>query len=144
MLKGWKKWYNHSTLATKIRFSYVFLLAPICLILFFSLYSLWSSNQQYEKMINSTVVASEFSLDFKKDFDYEVYLLIVGNKTVQESYTKDMLDKAYNIANCIIPIFVYVSFHCLHRYYILSFLRIRVLTLQHSHQFTISLDIFRL
>lgn len=98
MLKGWKKWYNHSTLATKIRFSYVFLLAPICLILFFSLYSLWSSNQQYEKMINSTVVASEFSLDFKKDFDYEVYLLIVGNKTVQESYTKDMLDKAYNIA----------------------------------------------
>lgn len=98
MLKGWKELYNRSTLATKIRFSYVLLLAPICLILLFSLYSLWSSNRQYEKMINSTVVASEFSLDFKKDFDYEVYLLIVGNKTVQESNTKDMLDKAYNIA----------------------------------------------
>lgn len=98
MLKGWKELYNRSTLATKIRFSYVLLLAPIFLILFYSFYNLWSSNRQYENMINSTVVASEFSLDFKKDFDYEVYLLIVGNKTVQESDTKEMLDKAYNIA----------------------------------------------
>lgn len=98
MLKGWKELYNRSTLATKIRWSYVLLLAPICLILFYSFYNLWSSNRQYENMINSTVVASEFSLDFKKDFDYEVYLLIVGNKSVQESDTKEMLDKAYNIA----------------------------------------------
>ena len=98
MLKGWKELYNRSTLATKIRFSYILLLAPICLILFYSLYNLWSSNRQYEDMINSTVVASEFSLDFKKDFDYEVYLLIVGNKSVRESDTKEMLDKAYNIA----------------------------------------------
>lgn len=98
MLKGWKELYNRSTLATKIRFSYILLLAPICLILFYSLYNLWSSNRQYEDMINSTVVASEFSLDFKKDFDYEVYLLIVENKSVRESDTKEMLDKAYNIA----------------------------------------------
>ena len=98
MLKGWKELYNRSTLAPKIRFSYILLLAPICLILFYSLYNLWSSNRQYEDMINSTVVASEFSLDFKKDFDYEVYLLIVENKSVRESDTKEMLDKAYNIA----------------------------------------------
>lgn len=98
MLKGWKELYNRSTLATKIRISYILLLAPICLILFYSLYNLWSSNRQYEDMINSTVVASEFSLDFKKDFDYEVYLLIVENKSVRESDTKEMLDKAYNIA----------------------------------------------
>lgn len=48
-------------------------------------------------MINSTVAASEFTLDFKKDFDYETYLLIVGNKTVEESELRDMLTNANRI-----------------------------------------------
>lgn len=48
-------------------------------------------------MINSTVVASQFSLDFKKDFDYETYLLIVGNKTIEESTLEDMLSEANRI-----------------------------------------------
>lgn len=69
MRKRWIEFYNRSTLATKIRFSYLVLLVPIFSILFFSIYNLWSGNQRYEDMINSTLVASEFSLDFKKDFD---------------------------------------------------------------------------
>lgn len=97
MKKGWKSFYKHSSLATKIRLSYLVLLVPIFLILFYSLYNLWYNNQQYEDMINSTLVASEFSLDFKKDFDYETYLLIVGNKTVEESKTGEMLEKANRI-----------------------------------------------
>jgi len=48
-------------------------------------------------MINSAVTASKFSLDFKKDFDYETYLLIVENKTVQESKLHDLLDEANRI-----------------------------------------------
>ena len=48
-------------------------------------------------MINSSVAASEFSLDFKKDFDYETYLLIVGNKSIHESKLDDMLDEANRI-----------------------------------------------
>ena len=48
-------------------------------------------------MINSSVAASEFSLDFKKDFDYETYLLIVGNKSIYESKLDDMLDEANRI-----------------------------------------------
>ena len=71
--------YSKSTLATKIRYSYLVLLIPIVLGLVFCFYNLWTSNRKYEDMINSTVVASEFSLDFKKDFDYETYLLIVEN-----------------------------------------------------------------
>jgi two-component system sensor histidine kinase YesM len=43
------------------------------------------------------VVASEFSLDFKKDFDYETYLVIVGNKTIEESSLEDMLGEAERI-----------------------------------------------
>ena len=97
MRKRWIEFYNRSTLATKIRFSYLVLLVPIFSILFFSIYNLWSGNQRYEDMINSTLVASEFSLDFKKDFDYEIYLVIVGNKTLKESDVDPMLRHAQNV-----------------------------------------------
>ena len=97
MRKRWIEFYNRSTLATKIRFSYLVLLVPIFSILFFSIYNLWSGNQRYEDMINSTLVASEFSLDFKKDFDYEIYLVIVGNKKLKESDVDPMLRHAKNV-----------------------------------------------
>lgn len=97
MRKRWIEFYNRSTLATKIRFSYLVLLVPIFSILFFSIYNLWSGNQRYEDMINSTLVASEFSLDFKKDLDYEIYLVIVGNKTLKESDVDPMLRHAKNV-----------------------------------------------
>ena len=99
MWKGWKQFYNRSGLATKIRLSYLILLVPVSLILFDYLFNLWYSNQRYEDMLNSTLVASEFSLDFKKDFDYEIYLLIVGNKSVDESKTGEMLAKANGIVD---------------------------------------------
>ncbi len=55
------------------------------------------SNRQYEDMINSVVSASEFSLDFQEDFDYETYLLIVGNKSMEESKLSSMLAEANRV-----------------------------------------------
>ena len=92
-----KALYNRSSLATKIRYSYLLLLVPIVTFLRFCFVNMWTSNQKYEDMINSTVVASEFSLDFKKDFDYETYLVIVGNKTIEESTLREMLSDAGRI-----------------------------------------------
>lgn len=86
-------------LATKIRYSYMGLLVPIVMLLIFCFWNLWSVNRSYEDMINSTVVASEFSLDFKKDFDYETYLLIVGNKSLEESKLDEMLAEANRIVS---------------------------------------------
>lgn len=80
-----KDFYDRSSLTSKIRYSYLVILIPIFLFLLFCFYNLWAANYRYQDMINSTVAASEFTLDFKKDFDYETYLLIVGNKTVEES-----------------------------------------------------------
>ena len=97
MMEKWRRIYHSSSLATKIRYSYFVLLVPFLLFLIFCLYNLWSVNSSYENMINSTVVASQFSLDFKKDFDYETYLLIVGNKTMEESTLEDMLSEANRI-----------------------------------------------
>jgi len=97
MIDKIKKIYNHSTLATKIRFFYLLLLVPMLTFLIFYFYHLWDSNRNYEAMLNSTIVASEFSLDFKKDFDYETYLLVVENKTVEESDLSSLLADAKRI-----------------------------------------------
>ena len=97
MIRRLKDIYYRSSLATKIRYSYLFLLVPLLIFLVFTFYNLWDMNHNYEDMVNSTVVASEFSLDFKKDFDYETYLLIVGNKTVEESELDSMIGEAERI-----------------------------------------------
>lgn len=91
--------YYRSSLASKIRYSYFVLIVPFIIFLSFCMYNLWAVNSNYEDMILSTVVASEFSLDFKKDFDYETYLLIVGNKTIEESTIEDMLMEANRIVD---------------------------------------------
>ena len=91
------QFYNRQTFAAKIRSSYLLLLVPIILFPLVSFYNLWIVNRNYKDMINSTAEASEFSLDFKKDFDYETYLLIVGNKSLEESRLDDMLEEADRI-----------------------------------------------
>lgn len=94
------KWiYVNSSLASKIRYSYMILLVPIAFVMVFGFYNMWKSNEKYKDMLNSVSVASEFSLDFKKDFDYEAYLLIVGNKTIDESNMQDMLEEARRIVS---------------------------------------------
>ena len=89
--------FDNATLTTKIRYSYFLLLMPVVIFSVFCLYNFWVVNQNYKAMLNSTVVASEFSLDFKKDFDYETYLLIVENKSIEESNLDDMLNEANRI-----------------------------------------------
>lgn len=91
--------FDNATLTTKIRYSYFLLLMPVVIFSVFCLYNFWVVNQNYKDMLNSTVVASEFSLDFKKDFDYETYLLIVENKSIEESNLDDMLNEANRIVN---------------------------------------------
>ncbi|MBQ8945428.1 MAG: sensor histidine kinase [Lachnospiraceae bacterium] len=61
--------------------------------------NLYLGNRRYKDMIESAVVASSFSLDFKDDFDYETYLLIVENKTIEESSIYKLLDDANGIVD---------------------------------------------
>ncbi len=99
MKKKLQELYRSAGLVTKIRYSYLLLLVPITVFLVVCFYNLWNGNRNYEDMISSTVMASEFSLDFKKDFDYEAYLLIVENKSVEESNLDYMLWDAKRIVN---------------------------------------------
>ncbi|MBO4889740.1 MAG: sensor histidine kinase [Lachnospiraceae bacterium] len=89
-----RKKYRNTSLATKIRISYLLLVIPLVLLLIGSFYMMQRSSQKYNDMISSAVLAGDFSLDFKKDFDYETYLLIVGNKTVEQSRLEELIDDA--------------------------------------------------
>ena len=89
--------YNNMALATKIRYSYLILLIPMIIFLAACFYNMWSVNRKYEDMIQSAVVASDFSLDFKKDFDYETYLLVVENTTIEDSKLDGLLSEANRV-----------------------------------------------
>ncbi len=103
-MKKIREYFRNTSLATKIRISYLILVIPLVLLLIVSFYLMRSSSQKYSDMISSAVLAGDFSLDFKKDFDYETYLLIVGNKTVDESPLKEMIDEADKVVDGLIDI----------------------------------------
>lgn len=90
---------EHSRLALQIRISYLFMLIPMVVFLGYIFYNLWQTNERYEMMLNSVVTASEFSLDFKNDYDYETYLLIVENKKPEDSRLPQLLTEARRIVN---------------------------------------------
>ena len=90
-----------SKLADNIRKSFLLLLLPNIIFMIYSFYNLWQINSRYDAMLNSVVAASEFSLDFKEDFDYETYLLIVGNVTFEDSSIPTLLSQATEIVGAL-------------------------------------------
>ena len=99
-----REYFRNTSLATKIRISYLLLVVPLVLLLIVSIYMMQQSSQKYNSMISSAALAGDFSLDFKKDFDYETYLLIVGNKTVEESRLDDLIEDADTVVDGLIKI----------------------------------------
>ncbi|MDO4189120.1 MAG: sensor histidine kinase [Lachnospiraceae bacterium] len=91
--------YNKAPLASKIRYSYILILVPLVFLVIVAFINMWSMNNKYSEMINSSVAASKFSIDFKNDFDYETYLVIVGNKKYDESGLDIMLKEAGDVVD---------------------------------------------
>ncbi len=88
---------SKSQLAGQIRISYFILLLPTIIFMIFAFYNLKRVNERYNDMLNSVVAASEFSLDFKEDFDFETYLLIVGNVSPEKSQLQGLLSDARKV-----------------------------------------------
>lgn len=91
------KIYNKAPLASKIRYSYIAILIPFALFILFLFINMWKMNRMYTNIMSSLAKASEFSLDFKKDFDYETYLVIVGSKTYDDSDLENLLNGAEKV-----------------------------------------------
>lgn len=80
-----KNFYRNSSLATKIRYSYLLIVIPMLIFILLCVNYLSSYNKEYDAMVDSAVAASKFSMNFKSDFDYKIYLIVVGNKTYEQS-----------------------------------------------------------
>ncbi|MBP5383604.1 MAG: sensor histidine kinase [Lachnospiraceae bacterium] len=104
MIRRIKQVVRNSTLATKIRYSYALIIIPLFFFMLICFFYIWQGNNRYAEMINSAVVASEFSLDFKQDFDYETYLLIVGNKSLSESELDSLLYDANRVVDSLVSL----------------------------------------
>ena len=98
------KRYRNTSLATKIRISYLLLVIPLVLLIIVCFYMMDRSSRTYSEMISSAALAGDFSLDFKKDYDYETYLLIVGNKSVEDSSINSLIDEADSVVDGLIAI----------------------------------------
>lgn len=99
MIFGKKAKKHDYKLANKIRISYMILLIPNLIFMIYAFHSFWMTNERYKDMLSSVVAASEFSLDFKEDFDYETYLLIVGNVTWENSNLPTLLSDAKGVVD---------------------------------------------
>ena len=86
--------YENSSLANRIRVSYIVILLPVVSFMCIMLYTLSVQNKRYDELIDDVDRASQFSLDFKKDFDYEIYLVIVESKSFADSDLNKMLTEA--------------------------------------------------
>ena len=89
--------YKKSSLASKIRLSYAIIIVPVVILLGASVFMMYRTNLIYDDMIESVVTASEFSLDFKSDIDYETYMVIAGVKTYDDSELEKMLSDASGV-----------------------------------------------
>ncbi len=98
-MRGLKKRWAQLPLASKIRFSYLIVILPLLSFTLFSVTTLLRQNKLYDQAIESAGRASRFSLDFKKDFDYETYLVIVESKTYEESELENMLRTATDVVD---------------------------------------------
>lgn len=99
MIKKIRKIFENLELAIQIRISMLGVLIPLVILIIIVTSILLETNKNYDNMIRSAVVASEFSLDFKKDFDDETYLLIVGNKNKEDSGLNSLLSQAEEVEN---------------------------------------------
>lgn len=104
MLQKLKAKIYNSSLTSKIRYSYLLVFAPVLGILIIYFFSTYNMNHTYEGMIMSASSAGDFSLDFKKDFDYETYLLIVGNKSMEESELNNLLNSANEVVDELLSV----------------------------------------
>lgn len=84
---------------SKIRLSYWILLIPILIFIFFWIANVWQYNKQYDRLINNATAASSFSIDFKKDFNQKIYLIIVGNQTFSEGAPYTDINEAARIVS---------------------------------------------
>ena len=89
-------------LARKIQLLLLLIILPLLALFVALLLNIYSYNQQYDKIISNAAEAAKFSIDFKEDFDYQIYLVIAGHSTIDEQAPYSTIDEARAITQDLI------------------------------------------
>lgn len=89
--------YRDYTLQKKISMAFLLLFVPVVVFVGIWFANVWNASEKYDKAIRNTAIISEFNLDFKKNYDYKIYLITTGNKTYNEQHPEEDLEYAKDI-----------------------------------------------
>lgn len=89
--------YRDFTMQKKISMAFLLLMVPMILFVGIWFVSVLNVSSHYESAIRNTAIISEFNLDFKKNYDYKIYLITTGNKTYAQQNPEEDIRYAEDI-----------------------------------------------
>ncbi|QHQ63182.1 HAMP domain-containing protein [Anaerocolumna sedimenticola] len=98
-MKGfWLKTFGNLKLNVKIRLYFGGIIAQFCLVALLLFTNLVKYNREYNQIVQSATTASGFSIDFKSDFDYKMYRIIIGSEAFKEAKPYEDIEAAQKVA----------------------------------------------
>lgn len=89
-------------LSMKIRLSLMVIIIPLFILFAFLFFNIYGVNRQYDRIIANTSEAGRFSINFKEEFDYKIYLLIAGHSSFEEENPYTNIYEAQDIVSDLI------------------------------------------
>ena len=84
-MKKIKEWLGEISLSIKIRLYFAVIILQFCLVFFMLFTNMVRYTKEYNQIVQSATIASGFSIDFKKDFDYKMYRIIIGSEEFMDA-----------------------------------------------------------
>lgn len=86
----------------KMQLSLMLIIVPLFILLVAVYLTIYSYNQQYDRIIAVTAEAGRFSINFRDEIDYKIYLIVVGNSTFEEEKPYESINEAKAITSKLI------------------------------------------
>jgi len=89
--------FNNLRLNQKIQLSLMLIILPLFVLFAVIFTNMLEYNRQYDKIIANASEAGRFSINFKEEFDYKIYLLIAGHSSFNQENPYQKINEAYEI-----------------------------------------------
>ena len=97
-MKGIPKKLLNLKLNVKIRLYFIIIILVFSLVFSMIFSTMIKYNREYNQILHSATIASGFSIDFKSNFDYKMYRIIIGSKPFYEENPYEDITDAQDIA----------------------------------------------
>lgn len=102
LLNSIKRVFKDLKLNRKIQLLLLLIIVSLFILFALIFYNMYRFNQQYDQIIANAAEAGKFSINFKENFDYKIYLLIAGHSSFEEEDPYISINEARVIAQDLI------------------------------------------